>query len=450
MPRREIKSDPQVTAILKTLQDMSNQFNMANRTRANPTIPNLPIVEEGSIDSTDGGVPLTFDTVNDRFAGLRVNTTATSKSETNYPVLTTSTTPHPSKVIDINDHTQRQNLISRLQSNTKLDPTTTAFKPTDTFIQSFMSFCAPEKPIQNQYASGNTMAVSMNDHSTGIVADHNPNGFDGLVNQNNGITTKPSIGGANSSTFQQSLNVIKGANGMTFDVSSGKGMQQQQQQQQQGTQTPMRNDGMSSPLRFTPSSYRFTPHSSVTSSTLGSPVGSATSIPAYTEPRNFAPRTNGTITSDPPPRFVLRTPAPILQNLDHGNGVITPSHSGNERIHITPDRSLGSTFDNGSRGFDPFRVTELPSVIKPIEPLSNALVLHNNYVPDYIRQQRSKQLNELTNGPTQRPTAEVALDTANFPFVEGARNAQATPGYGVVKLKNVSNIYYLDPLGSSI
>lgn len=240
--------------------------------------------------------------------------------------------------------------------------------------------------------------------------------------------------------------------------------QQQLTLQQQGAHTPMRG-GVMSPPYLTPSSYRYSPRSSNTSSILYSPVGAMVGgAPALTEPRNYAPRTNGSMAEGPPPRFMLETPVPMARanvaalpsspyQQGIGNGYSTSPFDqiqSNASVNgISPSRFGGVAFSPGSmamvdqsgcisdfaRGYSK---ASLSHIIEPIEPTSTELVLHNNPVPDYIRSQRSKQLNELTAGPNQRPTAEVALHVDNFPFIEGARNAQPTRTNGVVKLKNVS------------
>ncbi|KAK1993911.1 hypothetical protein LX36DRAFT_683998 [Colletotrichum falcatum] len=53
-------------------------------------------------------------------------------------------------------------------------------------------------------------------------------------------------------------------------------------------------------------------------------------------------------------------------------------------------------------------------------PLQSAVALQGAPIPDYIRAQRSVELNRLTAGATGLPTAQVALHEANFPFVEPA------------------------------
>lgn len=203
-------------------------------------------------------------------------------------------------------------------------------------------------------------------------------------------------------------------------------------QQQGGMNTPMRTGLANPPGQFTPASSTVFSHgqSDLTPSQyMGSPTNGRKL--GRTEPPNFAPRSNGAVTNQPPPRFALQTPVPIHQQVY--NNVITPSSAG------------GDPFSPPA--VDPFNGPALPRVIQPIqpiqpiepiEPLQNALVLHDNPVPPHIRNMRSKQLNELTEGPTRRPSLGVALSTDNFPFVDSAHNAQPTNTYGVIKLKNVS------------
>ncbi|ROW07108.1 hypothetical protein VPNG_07358 [Cytospora leucostoma] len=206
--------------------------------------------------------------------------------------------------------------------------------------------------------------------------------------------------------------------------------QQQQQQQQHDMNTPMRNVG--SGLMGPAGQY------TLASSTVWSPGQSSDFTPSQyvvspknvgrlgrTEPHNFAPRSSGSITNEPPPRFALQTPVPIQQQVY--NNIISPSSAG------------GDPFTPGGPAptLNPFNGPALPRVIQPIEQPQNAVVLHDNPVPQHIRSMRSKQLNELTQGPTRRPSLEIALSTDYFPFVDSARNAQPTTTYGVVKLKNI-------------
>lgn len=64
---------------------------------------------------------------------------------------------------------------------------------------------------------------------------------------------------------------------------------------------------------------------------------------------------------------------------------------------------------------------------------SNSLV---SYKSQPISKLRSEQLNVLTGSPSGLPTLHVALDPANFPFIESAKQCRAE-NHGVVKLGNV-------------
>jgi hypothetical protein len=73
-----------------------------------------------------------------------------------------------------------------------------------------------------------------------------------------------------------------------------------------------------------------------------------------------------------------------------------------------------------------------------IRPMVQAMAPHIQApVPSHIQALRSEHLNRLTSGPTGRPTLDVALDPANFPFIQGTTQA-APVKHGVVKIKNVS------------
>lgn len=203
------------------------------------------------------------------------------------------------------------------------------------------------------------------------------------------------------------------------------------QQQQQVLNTPRRSVaatpyGQSTPLP--PTSVYSSPGGTVTPSRyMASP-----SYRGRTEPRNYDTRTG--VSTEPPPRFDLQTPVPVPQQ-SYNNGMSPPSAGG----HFSPHGAAASPGQSSSSNsvVDPFNGPPLSSVIQPIEP-QTAMVLHESGVPVQIRNMRSKQLNDLTAGPTGRPRPEAALDAANFPFLESARNAQPTTHCGVVKLKNVS------------
>jgi hypothetical protein len=180
----------------------------------------------------------------------------------------------------------------------------------------------------------------------------------------------------------------------------------------------------------------------IASSTMyGSTGGSATpsqymESPSYrgrTDPRSSSYDTRTSVSNEPPPRFDLQTSVPVPQQ-GYGN-VVSPSSSVSQLpsrgTTVSPDQSSSS-----NSVVDPFNGPAPPSVIRPIEPQS-AVVPYEHTVPIEIRNMRSSQLNELTAGPTGRPRPETALDAANFPFVESARNAQPNTQCGVVKLKSV-------------
>lgn len=205
----------------------------------------------------------------------------------------------------------------------------------------------------------------------------------------------------------------------------------QQQQQQQVASTPMRSragTAYSQSTPMAPSTVYSSPGGTVTPSQyMASP-----SYRGRTDPRSYETRTN--VSNEPPPRFDLQTPVSVPQQ-GYGN-VMSPSSTAG---HFSPRGATASPGQSSSSNsvVDPFNGPALPSVIQPIEP-QTAMVLYESAVPVQIRNMRSKQLNELTAGPTGRPRPEAALDAANFPFVESARNAQPTTHCGVVKLKNVS------------
>ncbi|KAL1862751.1 hypothetical protein Daus18300_008395 [Diaporthe australafricana] len=185
-----------------------------------------------------------------------------------------------------------------------------------------------------------------------------------------------------------------------------------------------------------------TPYGSSTpapsASVYNSPGGTFTpaqymSSPSYrgrTDSRNSD--AYGNALTEPPPQFALGSPALAHQQVY--SNVISPSSAGGQ---VSTHGTVASSGHSSSNSVvDPFNGPALPGVIQPIEP-QTAMVLHENAVPVHIRNMRSKQLNELTAGPTGRPRPEVALDAANFPFIESARNAQPTTHHGVVKLKNI-------------
>lgn len=127
-----------------------------------------------------------------------------------------------------------------------------------------------------------------------------------------------------------------------------------------------------------------------------------------TEPRNYAPRTSGQpIVNAPPPKFGL--------DLTHSS----PSSSVYDPFTSSPaNRAIVPYFTGGG----------IPSSI------SQGSVVQGQALS--IEAQRSSQLNELTNTPSGYPSINVAMDPANFPFVDGPRQGKSQ-NFGVVKLKNV-------------
>ena len=146
-----------------------------------------------------------------------------------------------------------------------------------------------------------------------------------------------------------------------------------------------------------------------------------------TELRNFAPRSAEPVTNGPPPQFSLPvTPMPAQYQAQAQTQQMMP-------YQVQPQNVSA----------DPFTVAPIPAGIQPLQTIhsqpSNSLAVYSNPVPDHIKSLRSAQLNNITSGPTGRPSLEVALDPKNFPFVDSPRLAAAV-NHGVVKLKNVSHI----------
>lgn len=83
--------------------------------------------------------------------------------------------------------------------------------------------------------------------------------------------------------------------------------------------------------------------------------------------------------------------------------------------------------------------------------LQEAVATYGDAVPDYIRAQRSTQLNRLTGGPTGRPTANEAMHQVNFPFVEPPPRASHFMVRGVIKIGNVCspNILLIVVIGTN-
>lgn len=72
----------------------------------------------------------------------------------------------------------------------------------------------------------------------------------------------------------------------------------------------------------------------------------------------------------------------------------------------------------------------------------NTVAPYSAPVPDYIRDQRSMELNRITAGPTGLPAVNVAMHQANFPFVEPASRPSNVLVRGVIKIGNVSRYWF--------
>jgi hypothetical protein len=163
-------------------------------------------------------------------------------------------------------------------------------------------------------------------------------------------------------------------------------------------------------------------------SVIFGPAGYDSSTPSITggafhrtEPRNFRPA--GLVTHEPPPRFMLATPA-------QGRvGAPTPAPMAEP---ITSSHT------------DPFSMRSLPGLMQPIAPAAGDVTPapygRGRRAPPDVRVLRSEQLNKITNSPTGRPLLNVVLDPANFPFIESTRQC-GPASHGVVKIKNASYFF---------
>lgn len=139
------------------------------------------------------------------------------------------------------------------------------------------------------------------------------------------------------------------------------------------------------------------------------------------EPHDFAPRLAQPIVDEAPPRFVLAGAAPPVDN---------------QAVKVTGAGSAQLVPYNA----DPFSAGP-PNVaqqqVVALHPSSLTMAPHiGGPVPDHIKGLRSAHLNRITDGPMGRPTLDVALDPANFPFIQSTSQAEPV-SYGVVKIKNV-------------
>jgi hypothetical protein len=144
-----------------------------------------------------------------------------------------------------------------------------------------------------------------------------------------------------------------------------------------------------------------------------------------TEPRNFAPRAGTAPAFVPPPTF----------NLSRQDAVT--SHEETQYMAQASDPFMSP----GAKSATDYGYSQ--ALVLGSVPEENQMALASQQlaygpVPAEIRAVRSVQLNRLTEGPIGLPSREVALDHANFPFIESATQA-APVGYGVIKIRNVSN-----------
>lgn len=140
-----------------------------------------------------------------------------------------------------------------------------------------------------------------------------------------------------------------------------------------------------------------------------------------TEPRNYAPRTSGQpIVNAPPPKFGLD-----LTHSSPSSSVYDPFTSSPANRPIVPYYAGGAIASSISQDYTGGAIAS--SISQGSSVQGQALS---------IEPQRSSQLNELTNTPSGYPSINVAMDPANFPFVDGPRQGKPQ-NFGVVKLKNV-------------
>ncbi|KAH0422438.1 hypothetical protein CcaCcLH18_12813 [Colletotrichum camelliae] len=116
--------------------------------------------------------------------------------------------------------------------------------------------------------------------------------------------------------------------------------------------------------------------------------------------------------------------APLQHVLDNGNGAVTAPQ--------------GSTQSYTSQGeLVPYQVGYPPRNVAPQTVVTPYLAPPEAPATDYIRSQRSPQLNRLTGTPTGFPSVETALNHVNFPFIEPANRPGNSVVRGVVKIGNI-------------
>ncbi|KAK3331111.1 hypothetical protein B0H66DRAFT_580088 [Apodospora peruviana] len=186
-----------------------------------------------------------------------------------------------------------------------------------------------------------------------------------------------------------------------------------QQVNQQTNQGQAFNESVGSPENNC-ASIDTTPKQSMIPGNHGTPH----SVGPYnqSEPRNFAPRSHAK-SFPTPPRFSLE-------------GISSPTNGG-IIVSDRPDDPFSSPTNNDravvSRALLP--------MVEESDETSPGPISHGPVAPE-IQALRSEHLNRLTQGPTGLPDTEVALDPANFPFIESC--SQSSPvSYGVIKIKNI-------------
>lgn len=156
---------------------------------------------------------------------------------------------------------------------------------------------------------------------------------------------------------------------------------------------------------------------------LGSSTGDFNNLPSGNQPEN------ATVVED--------------QSSVGNGGQIQPIPS-NAIINFAPQQGVSQPHIGQNSDAAAYQVTYAPSNAVVYAP-SNAMMSYVTPVPDFIRAQRSLELNRLTAGPTGLPTAAVAMHQANFPFVEPANRSGNFVVRGVVKIGNVTHPRRLRP-----
>ncbi|KAF6844285.1 hypothetical protein CMUS01_01254 [Colletotrichum musicola] len=119
-----------------------------------------------------------------------------------------------------------------------------------------------------------------------------------------------------------------------------------------------------------------------------------------------------------------------------GNGGQIQPISSNAVANFAPQQGVTHHYLGQNSNTAAYQATYAPSNAVVYAP-SNAIVPYVTPVPDFIRAQRSLELNHLTAGPIGLPTAAVAMHQANFPFVEPANRSGNFVVRGVVKIGNI-------------